>query len=275
MRWIAVLSILAALFLTSCETAEGTPTAAGVVAATAMPQPASVPLRPTVESVLRTATEEQEATQGAVATFEDRVQAWATVGAGAITAGTILFLVLAFINERRKQRLEVEGYLRVDLGTPQRNRWTTDFPPPDAVAYKEDRDLVDLSDAPDDPILAVWFTNQQKHSLGIALGVGAVIDIEFTDRDGKSEKFPLKPRIAYIEPGKCVQVNLMQFPPDWQVKAVVTEVEYRNLYSDSRSTQHGRLRCRYAASTFESTPLSDPYNRFIDKLRALFRAPEG
>lgn len=196
--------------------------------------------------------------------LEDRVQDWVPVGAGVLTVFGVIILILTLRNERRSQRLEVEAYVRVDLGTPQRDKWATDFPPPapDTVAYELNRELVDLSDSDEDPMLSVWFRNQQDaRSLGIALGIGAVIEIEFTDGDGKSDSFPVKPRIAYLEPGKCVQMNLMQFPRDWQVTARVASVEYRNLYSDSRSTQHGRLACRYAANRFESTPLSDPYNR--------------
>lgn len=261
MRWIAFLLLPAVLLLAvACSSATVVTNEEPVSSSsTASASPAPTPH------------------QTAGASWEDRVQAWSPFAAVVMTPMGFLILLATFIGQRNRQRLEIEAYLRVDLGgVPRPGEWVTDFKPPGNVAYVSDQDFENLGDAYDkDPMIAMWIRNQQTHPMGFALGIGAEVEIKYTDKFGDTYKKLLKPRFAYLEPQKCVQVILVRFPRDWRITATLKGVEQRSVFSDARKPRHGRWRCTYDDRQFESTPISDPPNFWYDKVVAAAHAVRG
>lgn len=266
MRWSAFLLLAFALLIVACDSAS----------TTIDQQPASLnsetPDGPTPTPPQTTG-----------ASLEDRLQAWSTAAIAGLTLVGFLFLLWPIILERRRQRKEVGPYIRVDLATPEvglkadnstQPKWTTDFTPPKEIAYTLGVVLETLGGAPDDgPVIAMYFRNQQGHDLGFAIGIGAEVKIECEDSTGESKPdLLLRPRIAYLEPNQCVQLNLVRFPEDWQVTASLKGIEYRDLYSNAESTKHGRWTCTYKDFEFNSTPKSVPHKRWYQGPRKLVTA---
>lgn len=200
----------------------------------------------------------------ASATTAELVTAWAAVALATIAflglGGTLLLLR----QERDRQRLEVEAYIRIDIGP---RKGTKDFPALKDEAYEETKHVTLMGNATEqDPLISVWFTNRQKHHLGIALGFGAEIVTEFTSPEGKSYTLIQSPRLAYIEPEKIIRVDLVRFPADWTAESRLTGSEHRSIYGSSRPTRHGRWECNYKDGQFTSIPVSDPPNLLHDRL---------
>lgn len=209
-------------------------------------------------------------------TKADWITTWATVAIAGIAfvgfGATLLTIIVAGIQTRNRQQLEVEGYVRVDLGPPN---GTPDYKPPPTIDYVQSDLLEEVGGAVQgDPMIVAWFRNQQTHPLGTAFGVMATIVTEVEDPQGGVEVREHPPDIAYIEPGKCVRVDLIRFPANWQARARVIAITYRNLHSDGSKPKHGRWECYYETRRFVMEPWSDPlsfWRDWVDKLRGSIR----
>lgn len=188
----------------------------------------------------------------------ESIGAWATVGLVAVAfigfALTIWSLKLA----RRRERIEVDAYIRVDLGPSE---GAADYTAPEAKDITPY--VLGLPVAVWDPgrhgkVIAVWFRNEQTHALGFALGVGAQITTEVTNPKGESQEIKHRPKVSYIEPSESVKIDLVRFPPDCSARAVLISIEYRGLYYDASNTRHGRWECVYEDGQFRSIPSSNP-----------------
>ena len=159
---------------------------------------------------------------------------------------------------RRRERIEVDAYIRVDLGPPG---GTADYPAPEAkdiTQYLPEGPVAVWNAGPRAKVISVWFRNEQTHALGIALGVGAQIITEVTNRKGESQEVKHRPQVSYIEPSESVRIDLVRFPPSCSARAVLRSIEYRGLYYDASDTRHGRWECVYENRQFRSIPWSDP-----------------
>ncbi len=197
---------------------------------------------------------------------------WVTAGATIAVAVVALVgfgaTLHTLIAARNRQRMEIEGYVRVDVGPPE---GTGDYIAPTEFAFRNAERLEVLGDAPEDaPMMVAWYTNLQTHPLGTAHGVVARLVAALEDLEGNVYLVRQTHEIAYIEPGKCVRIDVVQFPRDWQAELSVGAVRYRNLHWDGATPRHGRRQCIYEDSSFRMIPWSDPVDSFRDRAERLF-----
>ena len=193
---------------------------------------------------------------------------WVTAGANLalvlVAAVGFAATVFTIIRGRNRQRIEIEGYVRVDVGPPQ---GTDDFTPPTEIARIERSHLTTVGDAGEEaPAISVWYRNLQSHPLGVALGVVSRIIAEVTDLEGEVYQVSQTHEIAYIEPGKCVRIDVVRFPPSWEAMSRFEAIEYRNLDWDGATPRHGRRECYYEDGEFYMVPWSDPINSLRDRI---------
>lgn len=191
----------------------------------------------------------------------ESVAAWATVALGAVAIVGFYLTITGLRVSRRRERVEVEAYIRVDLSPPE---GTPDYTAPTEFSYRDITDDVDgvpsiAWDADEEgKVIAAWFRNQQMHPLGFALGVAAQVFTEIWNPEGEVTEFLHKPRISYVEPEGGVRIDLVRFPPDCRARSLLKSIEYRSLYYDASTTKHGRWECQYENGRFRSIPWSDP-----------------
>lgn len=186
------------------------------------------------------------------------IEAWATATLVVVAFVGFALTIWSLKLAQRRERIEVAAYIRVDLGPPE---GTADFPAPkakDITPYIPEAPVKVWKVGPRSKVIAVWFRNEQTHALGIALGVGAQIITEVTNRKGESQETKHRPQVSYIEPGESVKIDLVRFPPGCSARAVLRSIEYRSLYYDASDTKHGRWECVYENGQFKSIPWSDP-----------------
>jgi hypothetical protein len=173
--------------------------------------------------------------------------------------------IYSITQTRNRQEVEIEGYIRVDVGPEE---GTDDYAPPSDIIHV-DRSNVHVVGEPreGDPMIVAWYRNLQTHSLGIALGVKAVISGEVIDVGGTILTFKQEHEIAYVEPGKCVQVNVLRFPTAWKAQLRVDAVQYRNHNWDGKVPRHGRRECTYEDGHFQMVPWSNPPDPLLTKWR--------
>lgn len=132
-----------------------------------------------------------------------------------------------------------------------------------------------LADAGEgEPMICVWYRNLQTHPLGIALGVVGRVAVDL-EADGPGLTLSQTHDIAYIEPGRCVRVDVVRFPASWTAFAKIEAIQYRNISWDGAVPRHGRRECSYRGEQFEMTPWSDPRNLWRDRVSRLFRSMSG
>jgi hypothetical protein len=84
--------------------------------------------------------------------------------------------VHTLIQARNRQRAEIEGYIRVDVGPPA---GASGFDPPEQIAFIQSSYLEVLDEAEtSDPMICVWYRNLQTHPLGVALGIVGKMVVE-------------------------------------------------------------------------------------------------
>jgi hypothetical protein len=168
---------------------------------------------------------------------------------------------------RNRQRLEVEGYIRVDIGPPD---GTADYLPPSDIIFVQSRYLSSVGETTEQsPIISVWYQNMQRHPLGVAVGVASKIGIALTDPDQNFHEFSQAHEIAYIEPGKTVRIDALRFPESWDALCQLEGIQYRNLHWDGSIPRHGRRECTYINGQFEMVPWSDPTTVWRDRWASL------
>lgn len=208
--------------------------------------------------------------EAGTASTADWIAAWSTLFIAIFAPAGLFGTLLVLAHQRSRQRLEVEAYIRVDIGPLE---GTTDFPPPKNEVHAETKHVTRMGGATEqDPVISVWFTNRQTHHLGFALGFGAEIVTEFRSPEGKTYKLVQSPRLAYIEPEKIVRVDLVRFPADWRAESRFNGSEHRSIYGDARPARHGRWECHYENRRFKSIPVSDPPNLLHDPLFKVLHA---
>ena len=220
-------------------------------------------------TVIEPVATDSAATEQAGATRAELLAAWATVALALIalvgffaTFGTI---IITNIRTRNRQQIEFEGYVRVDIGPPQ---GTDDFPAPPNIAHIEGSYLTTFGDANEQAAaISVWYRNLQDHSLGIAFGIVGEISGKLTDSEGEVYEFSQTHFISYLEPGKCVRIDVVLFPREWQGESEVTALSYRNLHWDGSPPTHGRTTCYYEDGEFYMVPWSDPESSLRDWFR--------
>lgn len=207
---------------------------------------------------------------------------WVSAGANiALVLVAIIGFALTLytlIQARNRQRIEIEGYVRVEIGPPD---GTTDYTPPAEVAYIDDAHLKVVGSAGEDaPTISVWYRNIQAHPLGVALGIVGRVIYDVVDQAGHAQRIDQAHYVAYLEAGKCVRVDALRFPRDWFVASRIEAVQYRNLDWDGATPRHGRRECYYGGGEFFMIPWSDPVNslrdragRAIDALMTSVRTP--
>lgn len=191
----------------------------------------------------------------------ESVGAWATVALVTVAIVGFYFTIAGLRAGRRRERVEVDPYIRVDLsppgGTPDYTA-PMEFPYTDITAHVDGVPSAAWDAGEQGKVIAAWFRNQQTHPLGFALGVAAQVSTEVRNLEGDVTEFLHKPAISYIEPGRGVRIDLVRFPPECSARSMIRSIEYRSLYYDASTTKHGRWECRYEDGEFRSIPWSDP-----------------
>lgn len=194
----------------------------------------------------------------------DWIQAGSSLALIAVAVLGFLATIHTITQARNRQALEIEGYIRVDVGPPQP---TADYEPPEALRFVQTDKLRVLGEAPDDaPTISVFYRNLQQHPLGIAHGVRGVVVAEVTAENGDILTVEADHQIAYVEPGCCVRIDLVRFPSNWRAYAGVGRVTYKNPNWDGAESRHGRWECYYEAGQFRMIPWSDPRDDWRDRL---------
>lgn len=196
------------------------------------------------------------------ATTADWVTAAADVALVAVAIVGFVATVLTIVSARNRQRVEIEGYVRVDVGPPA---GTADYRPPDET-YVQSRHLQLLGNPGAERVtVSAWYRNLQTHALGVALGVVCKVVLEGRDGD-QVVRLDQTHEIAYVEPGRAVRVDIASFPTEWSVDVRVEAVRYKNLNWDGATPSHGRRECHYESGTFTMVPWADPENTIRDRL---------
>lgn len=210
------------------------------------------------------------------ATGADNITAWATVALASIAFfgifGTLAMVYVTGRQARKRQQLEVGGYIRVDIGPTQ---GTDDYKPPpdDLIVFIERSQLTILGNASEHALtISVWYRNLQTHPLGVAFGVHAKIAADIIEPSGRKHEVSLTHEIPYVEPGKSVRLDFVRFPPEWEAEAEIEAIKYRNLHWDGATPKHGRSECEYKEGQFRMFPWSDPLDTLWDRADRLIRA---
>ncbi len=200
----------------------------------------------------------------------DWISAGANIALVAVAVVGFVATILIVTTARNRQRIEVEGYVRVDVGPPN---GTADYKPPSDLVHIESANLAILGGASErDPTISIWYRNLQTHPLGIAFGVISKIVIELIDTDENYQQLVQTHEIAYIEPGKSVRVDAVRFPEQWDCSCIIEAIQYRNFDWDGSTPRHGRRECYYVDGQFEMVPWSDPKTFWRERLRRPWRA---
>jgi hypothetical protein len=194
-------------------------------------------------------------------TTTDWIAAVASVALVVVALVGFIATVLTIISARNRQRLEIEGYIRVDVGPPE---GTDDYSPPPDIVHVESRYLKVLgSDSKESVTVSAWYRNMQQHPLGVALGVTGrvLLTIHAEDEDQLIDQVH---EIAYLEPGRTVRVDIARFPKTCSADLFVQGVRYKNLDWDAAIPRHGRRECHFRDGRFEMVPWAEPMNSLRD-----------
>ena len=198
-------------------------------------------------------------------TTPDWISAGANVALVAVAVFGFALTILVLIAGRNRQRTDIEGYVRVDVGPPA---GTSDYHPPTDILHVESASLELVGDpSDDDPTISVWYRNLQTHPLGVALGIISRIVIQLDDPNDNYHEIVQTHEVAYLEPGGVVRVDAIRFPENWDCACWIEAIQYRNLDWDGSTPRHGRRECYYVDGQFEMVPWSDPKNLWRDSLR--------
>lgn len=218
-------------------------------------------------AVIQAAASDTTITEQASATVADFLAGWAAVALAGIallgffaTIGTIFFTSR---ETRKRLRIEVEGYVRVDIGPPE---GTADYRAPEEIAHIDGSGMITLRGETERVVtISVWYRNLQTHPLGIAIGIFSDISGEVTNTEGKVTKIDKRHTIAYLEPKTCVRFDVVRFPSEWKAKLEVKAIKYYNLYGLGETPRHGRQPCFYEDGEFFMQTWSDPANSLLDR----------
>ena len=183
----------------------------------------------------------------------------------------IVVAVLGFVatiqtitQARNRQAVEIEGYIRVDIGPPG---GTSDYQAPEKIRFIKSDEMRVLGNALDaDPMISVFYRNLQSHPLGVAHGVLGVVVVEVTADNGDILEVEARHEIAYIEAERVVRIDIVRFPSNWTARGLVGAVTYKNANWDGAQSRHGRWECYYEAGQFRMIPWSAPRNSWRDRI---------
>ena len=203
----------------------------------------------------------------------DWINAVATILIIGIASVGFVVTILTIVAARNRQRLEIEGYVRVDIGPRE---GTEDYQPPADITYVESSymDTVGRTTIKS-PVISVWYRNLQHHPLGVAVGVASKIDIAFFDLKNNLHEISQTHEIAYLEPGKAVRIDAIRFPASWDAVCRLEGIQYRNLHWDGSIPRHGRRECFYINGQFEMIPWSDPTTVWRDRWASIVSLLRG
>ena len=180
-------------------------------------------------------------------------ESWIAIGTGALPFGFI-GAYIQIEEGRRRRRVELSPYIRVDIGSNNRAHATHFNKPTSYFTRKET--CVDL--APDRAgyekvNVSAWFRNYQVHALGFAVTIRARFLIQIYDPVEEIHTISILPpvEIAYLENGYTVEAELIRAPENWSFSVEVIEVAYRDIYDrehqysvglgNNSNVIHGRL----------------------------------
>lgn len=183
----------------------------------------------------------------------------------------IVVAVLGFVatiqtitQARNRQAVEIEGYIRVDIGPPG---GTSDYQSPQNLRFIKTDDLRVLGEALDgDPTISAFYRNLQSHPLGVAHGILGVVVVEVTDDNGDVLEVEAQHEIAYIEPERVVRIDIVRFPSTWTARGLIAAVTYKNANWDGAQSRHGRWECYYEAGEFRMIPWANPRDSWRDRI---------
>lgn len=142
----------------------------------------------------------------------DWIQAGSSLALIAVAVLGFLATIHTITQARNRQALEIEGYIRVDVGPPQP---TADYEPPEALRFVQTDKLRVLGEAPDDaPTISVFYRNLQQHPLGIAHGVRGVVVAEVRPKTATSSRSRLIIRLPTSNP-------VAAFESTWSASRVI------------------------------------------------------
>ena len=201
------------------------------------------------------------------ATTAEWMQAWSALVLVPIAILGFVVTLFALAQNRNRQEMEIEGYIRVDIGPEQ---GTDDYQVPANVVFRSTAEIHSFGDETDGhETVVAWYRNLQTHPLGIAYGIVSRLSGHAVTPDGRVFAIEQQQRIAYIEPGRCVQLGVVRFPDTWSVDLRVDAVQYRNANWDGRIPKHGRTEYRYENGQSRMVPWSNPRDVLRDRLLRL------
>jgi hypothetical protein len=175
-----------------------------------------------------------------------------------VTAAGLSFVVFSLKQSGRQQRIEAGPYVRVDIGSA--TEVMSDYEKPVPI-YHDGRQATNLasSENSDSITISAWFRNYQTHPLGMALGVTAVFLVEV----GELEPVVNDVRIAYLEVGKPVLVDIVQFDRAYDATVQLLSLTFQDFYDEQHEHRfgiagtnalHGRLIATYEKGVLISRP---------------------
>ncbi|MEX0613388.1 MAG: hypothetical protein WD229_14820 [Pirellulales bacterium] len=192
------------------------------------------------------------------------MQAWSSVILVPVAILGFGATLLALAQNRNRQEIEIEGYIRVDAG-PETG--TDDYDIPIDIVFRSTTEIHAFGEQDDQHETAVaWYRNLQTHPLGIVYGIVGRLSGHATTPDGHVFAIEQQQRIAYLEPGRCVQLGVVRFPRNWEVEIRVDAVQYRNANWDGRTPEHGRTEYRYENGQSMMVPWSNPRDVLRDRI---------
>jgi hypothetical protein len=164
--------------------------------------------------------------------------------------------------------MEIEPYVRVDVGPPE---GADGFKPPTDLVHHRTPAELDLDPtAVEKLVLVAWFRNLQVHASGFAIAIISRFTVTAVDHQGTRYSYELTLDIPYLEPRKCVKIDLVTFPNSFRVECSVSGLEYRNIYSDRLVTRHGRTYSLYQNGQWMCEPVGDAALLLSDRLYRLW-----
>lgn len=197
----------------------------------------------------------------------DNLQVWSTLAAAVIAFLGLGGVIFALQRSRRQQRIEVGPYIRVDVGPT--SGVTSDFeaPKPYFVGDAEVSDLAPHVGNDQKVILAAWLTNYQPNPLGIAFRVASFFILEARVPGAQAPIYRyVIVRVAYVEHGKPVKIELFKIPADWTATLWLNKLAFSDFYDEyhehsegrNENALHGRLTCTYDDGVFYCIPEARP-----------------
>lgn len=185
----------------------------------------------------------------------DGAAEWVTAGASIALVIVATLGIIGFAIRRRRHRLDVSPYLRIDLG-PNENAYL--WRPPQSERTLDDRGFSISEETEASKSLWVWLRNYQTASLGHATRIWLRVEYEYASGGTEKTGSHLDMNAAYVEPGTTVAIKLLTFPLDCEdFVARVVDVEYYDLWEQKQTGWYGRLICTYDLGQFV------PYPEFV------------